>query len=502
MNKKFYLTPLLLSILFVTSAFCLPADVEEICADKYLPRLMQELKAAQSSINVVMFYSDFDPEKNSASKRIANELVNAHNRGVKVTVILDRNIPFSEFKKKGVEWQAEGKNKALFKYLQNSGIEVYYDNKISLTHAKVIVIDEQKVIIGSTNWSRAALYTNYEASVLITSPAFAKEVLTSFLKITIDYKASEKQEDAASSIRVPKILLEDASLAPTMVTTQEERTIDLYLYLLKQAKETQSSTIELDYDKIAPALGLDVNRNRKQYVRILSNLTRRLDRKYSLIKRKKRPKKGPIVTLLDFPAKTPYTFPIEGKYFLIPQDYWSYGWNKTLSIPAKYCYLINLYKTADTNQDWWEDYIPGIYTDFNVSESTIAKGMKRLRDFNIMDIAYTDYPEEGGYSGRAPARYTLLGFYSPKGLQVQIVGLESSYGKEAVQKARDYAKIVFKANNIRVIQDIIKKEMQYGSEWVAEAFSIVAKKAPDNPKRSYEYVVGTLQIMEEERSSE
>jgi len=66
-------------------------------------------------------------------------------------------------------------------------------------------------------------------------------------------------------------------------------------------------------------------------------------------------------------------------------------------------------------------------------------------------------------------------------------------GKKRFEEAERYAGIVFKGNDIQVIEDIIKKIDEYGAGMVDEAFKVVSIKSIDNPKRSYKYVVGVLQ---------
>ena len=93
--------------------------------------------------------------------------------------------------------------------------------------------------------------------------------------------------------------------------------------------------------------------------------------------------------------------------------------------------------------------------------------------------------------------YKLLKLYDPKELVAKLKGVEDKYGKEAYVKARGYAEIIFEENNPQIIEDIILKTRQYGEEKIKKAFDIVALKNTDNPKKSYAYVVGIIENMEE-----
>lgn len=48
---------------------------------------------------------------------------------------------------------------------------------------------------------------------------------------------------------------------------------------------------------------------------------------------------------------------------------------------------------------------------------------------------------------------------------------------------------------MEVIKDIIIKTEKYGKEKVKNAFGIIDRKNIDNPKRTYNYVVGIIERM-------
>ena len=55
-------------------------------------------------------------------------------------------------------------------WLAAHGIPVVWDEVSRTSHAKVLLIDDQQALVGSHNWTRAALLDNREASVLLTDP--------------------------------------------------------------------------------------------------------------------------------------------------------------------------------------------------------------------------------------------------------------------------------------------------------------------------------------------
>ena len=55
-------------------------------------------------------------------------------------------------------------------------MEVVYDPVTVTTHTKLLIIDGEISVVGSTNWTYSALEKNHEVSVLIRSPEVAREI--------------------------------------------------------------------------------------------------------------------------------------------------------------------------------------------------------------------------------------------------------------------------------------------------------------------------------------
>jgi len=86
------------------------AEVEDISGAKYFPAVKKALSQARESIFLVMFVVGLRPyDKDSCVYQLMEELIGAHNRGVKVTVILNQNIGFAG-REHIDEWQVEGEN--------------------------------------------------------------------------------------------------------------------------------------------------------------------------------------------------------------------------------------------------------------------------------------------------------------------------------------------------------------------------------------------------------
>ncbi len=95
------------------------------------------------------------------SQPIAEALVNAHKRGVKAKVLLDRS-------------QQRGKGNKI-DLLVDAGIPVSVDTKHAIAHNKVMIIDGITVITGSFNFTAAAESRNAENLLVVKNKSLAKK---------------------------------------------------------------------------------------------------------------------------------------------------------------------------------------------------------------------------------------------------------------------------------------------------------------------------------------
>jgi cardiolipin synthase len=471
------------------------ANVLDISGKKYYPALKQAIEGAEDSIYMVMFQVSLNPyNKTSQVYKLVDELLKAHKRGVNVKVILDQNVDFVNLKSID-KWVSEGKNAWCFKMLKEAGVDVYYDNLTTYTHAKAIVIDKEIVMMGSANWSENALNKNIETNVLIKSRELANEILEYFNKIEIDEKVNIPI--LKNSIPVSWKFLENPKLAGRMLTKRDERAFDIYLLLLREFDGSSKSEIILNYEKIADDLGLLDRMTKTDYRRQIIKSLRKLEDTYKLIRFEPEYGKNAAITLLSYdnPGEI-YTTPKEW-YFQVPDNFWEYGWSRKLSMRAKFCYLINLaYESISNAKPWWFSSGDVLSDRFNVSKWVISKGMQELRRENLIDVAY-DSPKGNSYKTLLAKSYKVLPLYSPEWLDAEWDRLELVYGIKSLNRAREYAKIVFKENDSQTVEDIIIMMESFGREPVKKVFGIVAKKSTSNPKKSYAYVKGILSRMEE-----
>jgi phosphatidylserine/phosphatidylglycerophosphate/cardiolipin synthase-like enzyme len=113
--------------------------------------VVRELNAAKASV-LVQAYS-------FTSAPIAKALVDAHKRGVKVEVILDKSQRTEKYSSAD--------------FVHNAGIPVRIDANHAIAHNKIVVIDGETVITGSFNFTKSAEQNNAENLLVIRDKVLA-----------------------------------------------------------------------------------------------------------------------------------------------------------------------------------------------------------------------------------------------------------------------------------------------------------------------------------------
>lgn len=153
----------LLSLILGTTLFAIPADVELYFSPEggCQQAILDAIAEADSSIDVAMYvFTEGD---------IARALIAAQDSGVLVRILLDGQNANQKY------------SKATF--LANAGIPVRYETHSGLMHNKFAVLDGQKVLTGSFNWTASAEAFNDENLLVISSQPLAAKYETEFLEI-------------------------------------------------------------------------------------------------------------------------------------------------------------------------------------------------------------------------------------------------------------------------------------------------------------------------------
>ncbi len=159
MNKRGFLFLLFFSFLFSCSFqneknLAISSNNENISIAAYFsPRggatfaIIKEIETAKTSIDLAVF--------SFTSKKLARALIKAHDSGIKVRVIIDRETAKSR--------------RCIAPLLRDAGIPVRFKrgSRGGLMHNKFAVIDSNMLITGSFNWTVSAEKRNDENIVII-----------------------------------------------------------------------------------------------------------------------------------------------------------------------------------------------------------------------------------------------------------------------------------------------------------------------------------------------
>lgn len=161
----------LMAILFILlfAGRTLAGDVTLLTNKDYFPALEERITKAREEILVSVFIFRTTESTRNLATRLRESLVSAALRGVKVTVLLEKE----KDKRRGSS--LNGDNGYTAKILSRGGVKVYFDDPDTTTHTKLVTIDNRYLFIGSHNFTDSALRYNNEASVMIDSPQMAKE---------------------------------------------------------------------------------------------------------------------------------------------------------------------------------------------------------------------------------------------------------------------------------------------------------------------------------------
>jgi len=139
---------------------------ETVDTANYARVLLTLLPQAKTSVHVVMYRASYYPGfPGSLSNEILQGLIAASGRGLDVRILLDDCAFYPE--------SAEANLEAAL-YLHLHGVETRFDDPTETTHAKLVLIDGETVLLGSTNWNYYSLEKNNEVDLVLAHlPAVA-----------------------------------------------------------------------------------------------------------------------------------------------------------------------------------------------------------------------------------------------------------------------------------------------------------------------------------------
>jgi len=164
---------LLLALLVPVPSYALdgkPTEAGEVrlLTDDYYHTLLDYIRHADHEIHLAMFLFKAGDSRNNRAWSIADELISARTRGVRVLVLLERS---------GYDKSINQENEKAAARLRQNGIDVFFDATDTTTHTKAVVIDRRYVFVGSHNLTHSALARNNELSLLVDNEALAGDII-------------------------------------------------------------------------------------------------------------------------------------------------------------------------------------------------------------------------------------------------------------------------------------------------------------------------------------
>ena len=139
--------------------------------------VVEEINRAERSI-LMQAYS-------FTSVPIAKALVEAKDRGVQVTAILDKSQRTEQYSSAD--------------FVMHAGIPTYIDDKHAIAHNKIMLIDGRTIVTGSFNFTKQAEHANAENLLVITNKSVLFAAYEANFRRHLDHAVSYEGHDAAQA---------------------------------------------------------------------------------------------------------------------------------------------------------------------------------------------------------------------------------------------------------------------------------------------------------------
>lgn len=283
-----------------------PARAMDISDRDYEKAVIHLLDNARESITISMFVLKPGTDARHPINRLMKDLEEALERGVSVTIYIN-----TKFDESGRAITAVGEGEA-FDTLREKGAQICPVTPQYMLHDKMIIVDSRYVVIGSTNWSVSALTRNLESSVIIDSPALAKERLERMNTIHLQGEdlrdppqiSLKKIYSLPELIELPRALVNNKRYFPGMLSKKDNRTMDLYLLLIAESERRKSKEFYIALEKLAGKLNLPQDWDAAALRRKVIKSLRKLKSRYRLIDVQFKHSRAAKIKLIDISGET------------------------------------------------------------------------------------------------------------------------------------------------------------------------------------------------------
>ncbi|CAL1687022.1 unnamed protein product [Lasius platythorax] len=143
------------------------------CAVEYFRRIIDYLDSATDTLDICMYFL--------TCSSLVKAITKAHKRGVVVRIVLDESM--AQHDRSQVMW------------FYKEGIKPKYKQLDVLMHHKFVIIDNNILITGSTNWTMAAFFGNFENLMVTNESRLVKPFINEFENIWTMLSAMETDSE-------------------------------------------------------------------------------------------------------------------------------------------------------------------------------------------------------------------------------------------------------------------------------------------------------------------
>lgn len=461
------------------------AWVEDVSGTNYVGIVHRELTAATGSVAVAMFEMRVpqDAAESSPVVLLVSDLIDAHRRGVDVKVVLDLRSSYDPESGNAVRDYANGIAADMLTY---AGIDVSYFPSSYHMHQKLVVIDEETVIVGSHNWTYSGLLKNVESSSLIRSRDHARTKLRRITELKTFSAARSIAPDVTNTIPVPRNFLLRNDLAPYMLTKNDERPFEIYLLLMRYTAESAMPTLSIDPLKVATELAIAPNDDKWVKRKYVIKALRTLAERYALIDVTFHRGKDADVTILKNTSLT------SAGSIQVPLAYWTYGLATSLKQGELHAYMICLSEESQgLTPPLWRKNQEDLAEKYSISRASINIGLNALQRRDLLSI-FRDRIPLNPKTTRRPNGYRLKRLLSPEARAAKWEALEQTHSPQRVAEARQLATMINYGNDFESADELAGAIKKYGYQAVSNATTTVAEKSFTNPHRHPDSVIDAL----------
>lgn len=143
---------------------------------EFYRQLERSIALAHERVWVMVYVLRFRESSSDAAYGLCKALARAARDGRDVRVVLDQ----------GKEWGKEelsDKTVEPARWLRAHGVRVILDEVTTISHAKVVLIDQDLAFVGSHNWTATSLERNREASLMVRDAAIVRRLEALFVSV-------------------------------------------------------------------------------------------------------------------------------------------------------------------------------------------------------------------------------------------------------------------------------------------------------------------------------